>query len=86
MEKLRKRKLGTMQLYYAKQQFIGQLNLSYEAKLNEMLSIGHVALFFEEVDTIEESLAEICDISADEILEVANEILQPEMFSMLTFE
>lgn len=86
MEKLRKRKLGTMQLYYAKQQFIGQLNLSYEAKLNEMLSIGHVALFFEEVDTIEESLAEICDISADEILEVANEILLPDKFSMLTFE
>ena len=86
MEKLRQRKLGTMQLYYAKQQFIGQLNLSYEAKLNEMLSIGHTALFFDEVDTIEESLDEIRDITADEILEVANEILRPETFSMLTFE
>ena len=86
LKKMREQKLGTMQLYYAKQQFIGQLNLSYEPKLNEMLSIGHTAVFFDEVDTIEESLAEIRDITADEILEVANEILQPEKFSMLTFE
>ena len=86
LKKMREQKLGTMQLYYAKQQFIGQLNLSYEPKLNEMLSIGHTALFFDEVDTIEESLDEIRDITADEILEVANEILRPEAFSMLTFE
>lgn len=86
MKKVREQKLGTMQLYYAKQQFVGQLNLSYEPKLTEMLSIGHAALFFDEVDTIEESLSEIRDITADEILEVANEILQPEKFSMLTFE
>ena len=86
LKKMREQKLGTMQLYYAKQQFIGQLNLSYEPKLNEMLSIGHTALFFDEVDTIEESLDEIRDITADEILEVANEVLRPDAFSMLTFE
>lgn len=86
LKKMREQKLGTMQLYYAKQQFIGQLNLSYEPKLNEMLSIGHTALFFDEVDTIEESLDEIRDITADEIIEVANEVLRPDAFSMLTFE
>lgn len=86
MKKMREQKLGTLQLYYAKQQFVGQLNLSYETKLAEMLSIGHTALFFDEVDTIEESLAEIQEITADEILEVANEILQPDRFSVLTFE
>lgn len=86
LKKMREQKLGTMQLYYAKQQFIGQLNLSYEPKLNEMLSIGHTALFFDEVDTIEESLDEIRDITAEEIIEVANEVLRPDAFSMLTFE
>lgn len=86
LKKMREQKLGTMQLYYAKQQFIGQLNLSYEPKLNEMLSIGHTALFFDEVDTIEESLDEIRDITAEEIIEVANEVLRPDEFSMLTFE
>lgn len=86
MRRMRERKLGTLQLYYAKQQFIGQLNLSYESKLNEMLSIGHTALFFDEVATVEESLDEIAAVSADEILDVANEILQPDKFSMLTFE
>ncbi|MCR4681063.1 MAG: insulinase family protein [Bacteroidales bacterium] len=85
MKKMREHKLGTMQLYYAKQQFVGQLNLSYETKLNEMLSIGHSALFFDEVDTVEESLAEICDTTAEDIMEVANEILVPEKFTTLAF-
>lgn len=86
LQKIRGQKLGTMQLFYAKKQFVGQLALSNEAKLNEMLALGHTALFFDEVDTIEESLAEIEAVTAEQILEVANEILQPDQFSTLVFE
>lgn len=85
IQKLRQQKLGSMQLYYAKKQFVGQLALANEGKLNEMLALGHTALFFEEVDTIEESIAEINTITAEQIIDVANEILQPDKFSMLTF-
>lgn len=86
LQKLREQKLGAMQLYYAKKQFVGQLALSNEGKLNEMLALGHTALFFDEVDTIEESIAEIEAVTAEQILEVANEILQPDRFSVLIFE
>lgn len=86
LQKLRDQKLGAMQLYYAKKQFVGQLALSNEGKLNEMLALGHTALFFDEVDTIEESIAEIEAVTAEQILEVANEILQPDKFSTLIFE
>lgn len=86
LAKLREQKLGTMQLYYAKKQFVGQLSLANEAKLNEMLALGHSALFFEEVDTMEESVAEVEAVTANELLEVANEILSPHQFSMLVFE
>lgn len=86
LAKLRDQKLGTMQLYYAKKQFLGQLALSNELKLNEMLALGHTALFFDEVDTLEESIAEIEAVTAEEILEVANEILVPDQFSTLVFD
>ncbi|MBO7646726.1 MAG: insulinase family protein [Bacteroidales bacterium] len=85
-ENLRHQKLGSMQLYYAKKQLIGQMALANEAKLNEMLSIGHAALFFEEVDTMEESIREIEALTADDILTVANEILDPDNFTTLIFE
>lgn len=86
LQKLRDQKLGAMQLYYAKKQFVGQLALSNEGKLNEMLALGHTALFFDEVDTIEESIAEIEAVTAEQILDVANEILLPDQFSTLIFE
>lgn len=86
LDKIKKNKLGAMQLYYAKKQFIGQVALSNETKLNEMLTLGHTALFFDEVDTVEESIAEIEKISAEDILTVANEILVPEHFCTLIFE
>ncbi len=85
-DRLRQQRLGTMQLYYAKKQLIGQLALSNEAKLNEMLGMGHAALFFDEVDTMEESVEEILSLTAGDILEVANEILQPDRFTTLIFE
>ncbi len=86
ISKVREQKLGTMQLFYAKKQFVGQLALSNETKLNEMLALGHTSLFFDEVDTMEESLAEIESVTAEQILEVANEILLPDQFSTLVFE
>ena len=86
LKNIREQKLGSMQLFYAQKQFIGQLALSNETKLNEMLSIGHAALFFEDVDTMEESIAEIHQITSSEILDVANEVLQPDLFCTLVFE
>lgn len=85
LNKLRQQKLGTMQLHYAKKQFLGQAAITNEAKLNEMLSIGRAALFFNEVETMEEAFAKIEKISADEIMAVANEILVPDKMSSLIY-
>lgn len=83
LEKTKRQKMGTLQLYYAKKQFIGQLALANEVKLNEMLALGHEALFFEDVDTLEESLEDIRRISAEEIIDVANEIFDFNRFCIL---
>lgn len=85
LEKLKRNGIGTMQLHYAKKQFIGQLAISNESKLTEMLSIGRNALFFEAVLTLEEQIEIIEKISKEEIWSVANEIFIQENFSSLSF-
>lgn len=86
LDKIRNNALGTIQLHGAKKQLVGQLALANEAKLNEMLALGHSALFFEEIDTFEESIAEIEAVTAMQVLDVANEILRPDQFSILIFK
>lgn len=85
LDKLKKEKLGSMQLHYAKKQFIGQLAIANESKLNEMLAIGRSALFYEEVESMDELIAEINQISSDEIMDIANELFDKDLFSTLLF-
>lgn len=86
LDKLKRDRLGTMQLHYAKKQFIGQTAIANETKLNEMLTIGRTALFSDEVNTMEEYFASIDRLTSDDLLTVANEIFDREKFSQLTFE
>lgn len=85
LNKLKNQKLGTLQLQYAKKQFIGQLAISNESKLNEMLSIGRSALFFDEVETMDEVIQNFLSFTAEDVLEVANEIFDQNKFSTLIF-
>lgn len=85
LHKFATQKLGTVQLHTAKKQFLGQLAITNEAKLNEMLAIGHCALFFNEVETAEESFKKVNEITAEQILETANQIFVPDHFSSLIY-
>ena len=82
--KMRTEKLGTLQLSRAKKQFIGQIALSNDSNLNEMISMGKSYLYFNQVDRMEEVYAKIDSISASDILEISNEMLLPEKFSLIT--
>ncbi|MDR2867980.1 MAG: insulinase family protein [Bacteroidales bacterium] len=86
MRKLCQQKLGTQQLQNIKNQFLGQMAIANESKLTEMLTLGRTALYFDEVETLEESIENINGITADELLEVANEILQPEAMTVLLYQ
>lgn len=85
LAKLRDQKLGKLQLQYPKKQFLGQMAIANESKLNEMLSLGRSALFFNKIETLEEAIASFESIQVFTLLEVANEILIPDQFSMLTY-
>lgn len=85
LKALREKPLGALQLQRAKQQIIGQIAISLESKLNEMLSAGKSHLFFDDVETFENIIAKVEAITAKDLQEVANEIFVPDQFSMLTY-
>jgi len=85
LKMLRDNALGTLQLHRAKQQIIGQLAISLESRVSEMISTGKSHLFFDEVDTFETIRNKIEKLTAADLLDVANEIFIPDRFSRLTY-
>lgn len=83
---LREKPLGTIQLHRAKKQIEGQVAISGESFLNEMLGIAKSHLHYDEVQTMEELLREMDQITAAQIMEVANEILNENRMSTLTYQ
>ncbi len=82
---LREKKLGTMQLTRAKKQLIGQLAIAGENREDLMLTIGKSYLFYNRVDPMKMVFEKIEAITANQIIEVANEILNPSRMSLLTY-
>ncbi len=85
LKNLRETELGTLQLHKAKQQIIGQISISLESNIAEMISIGKSHLFYETVDSMEDMVKKIENITSKGLLDVANQIFVPEQFSMLTY-
>jgi predicted Zn-dependent peptidase len=85
-ELLRNRPLGTIQLKKAKQQIYGQLSISYESNENQMLSIGKSLLVYDKVDTLEEIVVKIESVTAKELMDIANDVLNKDHLSTLIYK
>lgn len=85
LAKFRDKKLGTMQLHTAKQQFAGQLAISFESNLNDALSMAKSVLAYNTVDTTETLINKILSVTASDLMETANEIFDPEKMSSLIY-
>jgi predicted Zn-dependent peptidase len=85
LKRFREHKMGILQLHRAKRQIIGQLAISLESNVNEMISIGKSHLFFDEVDTFKQIALKIEKITASDVIEVANAVFMPDQFSRLTY-
>ncbi len=85
LSKLRNKELGTLQLHRAKQQIKGQLAISGESYLNEMLGIAKVGLHKNRVKSMEEIIEEIGQISSKQIIDVSNEVFDPSQLSTLIY-
>jgi predicted Zn-dependent peptidase len=82
---LRDTKLGGVQLTKAKKQLLGQIAVSTESHDDLMLAIGKSYLLYNRVDPLSEVFRKIEAITVDEVLEVANVVLDEKQMSMLVY-
>ena len=82
---LRDKKLGAIQLSKAKKQLIGQIAVATETREDLMLTIGKSYLLYNKVDPLRVVFEKIEAITANDILEVANEVLDPTRMSRLVY-
>lgn len=85
LAKIRDIKISSLQLLKAKKQLIGQLAIAAESNESQMLSIGKSLLIYNAVDSQEEVARKISNVTAESLLEVANEIFAKEQLSTLIF-
>jgi predicted Zn-dependent peptidase len=86
LKKLRNKKVGTLQLHRAKNQFIGQMAISYENPLNEMLGMAKAHLYKNKIKTFEENVSIIGNITAEQLQTAANDTFNPNKISTLIYE
>lgn len=83
---LRKKKLGTIQLSKAKKQLYGQTAITAENKSALMLSVSKNYLMKNKVESLSNIHKKIESITAENILETANKVLDPENLSQLIYK
>ena len=86
LKKLRENKLGTLQLQQAKQKFIGQIALAEENRMSLLISLAKNILDFNRADSLPEVFEKINAITADELIEISNEIFDVNTMVTLLFE
>lgn len=85
LELLKSKKITEVQLNKAKKQLLGQMAISMDSTLNEMLAAGKSYLVYDKVETLDETSKQIMQITTDEIWEVANEIFDEKQLSYLFY-
>lgn len=86
LEKLKNNKLGTIQLSNAKNQLVGQLALSSESGLGELLALTRAAFSENGIEPLSETINKIRELRSEDILEAANEIFDRETISLLIYK
>ncbi|TDQ16294.1 putative Zn-dependent peptidase [Algoriphagus boseongensis] len=85
MEKLRNKKLGTLQLHMAKEQAIGQMAMAEENYAALMLVYGKSLIDHNKIDPLELIFEKIRSTTSEEIQDIAQEIFDPSQLSTLTY-
>jgi len=84
-KRLRDTALSISQLAAVKKQFIGQMGVGTENRESMALGLGKTFLHYNKYDTLEEPFRRVEAVTASDLLEVANEILDEKSISTLVF-
>ncbi|MDJ1481210.1 pitrilysin family protein [Cytophagaceae bacterium YF14B1] len=82
---LRDKKMGTLQFHTAKEQLMGQLAMSEESNLNFMLMMAKSLLDTERIESLPEIFSQIRTITAEQLQDLANEMLNENEWSKLLY-
>ena len=85
LNKLMTQKLGTLQLSNAKKQLIGQVALSNESGMNDLLGMVRAGFYEEHIETLPETIAKLEKITSSDLLEVANDVYDRNKVNLLIF-
>jgi predicted Zn-dependent peptidase len=83
---IRSKKLGVQQLVKAKRQLMGQLAIASENSEALMLNVARSYMFFNTFEILPTINSSIENISADDLLDIANDILAPQNLSTLIYK
>ena len=78
--KLRETKITDKELKKAKESIKGNLILSLENTSNRMIRMAQSELYYNRIKSLEEILEEIDSVTAEDILDISNELLQEDSF------
>lgn len=86
LKRLREQRLSPAKLAAAKRQFIGQIEVSTDNSENVALALGKSFLRYGHFDSLGEIARRVEQITADDLLAIANELLSDDCLSMLIYE
>lgn len=84
-KKLRERKLGETTLHQAKKKFKGQIALGEESRMSLIIGQAKSLLDYGHVQTLEDVFEQIDRVDSAQLLEISNQILDPDRFFSLAF-
>ena len=85
LEKLRSKKLGSLQLHMAKEQAIGQMAMAEENYASLMLVYGKSLIDHDKIDPLDKIFDKIRSATGEEIQEIAQDIFDPSQLSYLIY-
>ncbi len=80
-EKMQTQKVSAVELNRAKEYLIGNFLMSLENVTNRMSRLANDLIYYNRIKPVEESVEEIKKVTAEEILEISNELLDKSKFS-----
>lgn len=84
-KKVRTRKLSDLQLHQAKRKFKGQIALGEESRMALIIGQSKSMLDHGYVQTLTDVFQKIDGVTTEQVLEIANEVLDPDQFFSLVF-
>jgi predicted Zn-dependent peptidase len=80
LRNLRETKITVRELKKAKESLKGNLILSLENTSNRMIRMAQSELYYNRIKSLEEILEKIDSVTAEDILDISNELLQEDSF------